>query len=157
MPLLNIGGATNNNMTIQVAVCFLSEESEPDYDWAMEQLFNCITDQKVRQPRTIITDRELAFINAIVKRFQFFKHILCQQHISQNVYLKAKLHFPALKKLKKRKGLIVLNKKFLEFMNEWRQLLQSLTEAEYEKRLYAFEMISKYLYKAIRYTIGWLD
>jgi len=51
----------------------------------------------------------------------------------------------------------VLNKKFLEFMNEWRQLLQSLTEAEYEKRLYAFEMISKYLYKAIRYTIGWLD
>jgi hypothetical protein len=32
MPLLNIGGATNNNMTIQVAVCFLSEESEPDYD-----------------------------------------------------------------------------------------------------------------------------
>jgi len=32
MPLLNISSVTNNNMTIQVAVCFLSEESEPDYN-----------------------------------------------------------------------------------------------------------------------------
>ena len=153
MPLLNINGAINNNMTIQIAVYFLSKELEFDYDWAIKQLFNYITDQKVRQLQTIITDRELAFINAIVKRFQFFKHILCQQNISQNVYLKAKLHFPALKKLEKRKGPVVLNKKFLEFMNEWRQLLQSLTEAEYEKRLYAFEMIDKYPYEAVRYTV----
>jgi hypothetical protein len=119
MPLLNIGGVTNNNMTIQVAVCFLSEESKPDYDWAIEQLFNCITDQKVRQPRTIITDRELALINAIVKRFRFSKHILCQWHVSQNVCLKVKPHFPAPTKLKGR-GPPVLNEKFLEFMDEWR-------------------------------------
>jgi hypothetical protein len=32
MPLLNIGGVTNNNITIQVAICFLSEESELDYN-----------------------------------------------------------------------------------------------------------------------------
>jgi uncharacterized protein affecting Mg2+/Co2+ transport len=44
MPLLNISGATNNNITIQVAICFLSEESEPNYNWAIEQLFNYITD-----------------------------------------------------------------------------------------------------------------
>ena len=44
MPLLNIGGATNNNIIIQVTMCFLSKESEPDYDQAIEQLFNYITD-----------------------------------------------------------------------------------------------------------------
>jgi uncharacterized protein affecting Mg2+/Co2+ transport len=44
MPLLNISGATNNNIIIQIAVCFLSEESEPDYNWAIEQLFNYIID-----------------------------------------------------------------------------------------------------------------
>jgi hypothetical protein len=103
MPLLNIGGATNNNMTIQVAVCFLSEESEPDYDWSMEQLFNCITDQKVRKPRTIITDRELALINAIVKRFQFSKHILCQWHVSQNVCL-GEASLPCPKEAREEKG-----------------------------------------------------
>jgi hypothetical protein len=32
MPLLNISGATNNNITIQVAVYFLSEELEPNYN-----------------------------------------------------------------------------------------------------------------------------
>ena len=153
MPLLNISGATNNNMTIQVVVCFLSEESEPDYNQAIEQLFNYITDQKVRQLQTIITNRELALINVIIKRFQFFKHILCQWHISQNVCLKAKPHFSAPKKPEKGKGLTVLNEKFLEFINEWRQLLQFLTEAKYKKRLYAFEMIDKYPYEAVRYTV----
>jgi len=49
MPLLNINGAINNNMTIQIAVYFLSKELEFDYDWAIKQLFNYITDQKVRQ------------------------------------------------------------------------------------------------------------
>jgi hypothetical protein len=44
MPLLNISGVTNNNMTIQVAICFLNKESELDYDWVMEQLVNCIID-----------------------------------------------------------------------------------------------------------------
>jgi hypothetical protein len=65
----------------------------------------------VRQPWTIITDRELALINVIIKRFQFFKHILYQWHISQNVCLKAKPYFPALKKPEKGKGLIVPNEK----------------------------------------------
>jgi hypothetical protein len=77
----------------------------------------------VRQPWTIITDRELALINVIIKRFQFFKHILYQWHISQNVCLKAKPYFPALKKPEKGKGLIVPNEKFLEFIDKWRQLL----------------------------------
>jgi hypothetical protein len=36
MPLLNIGGATNNNIIIQVAVYFPSKELEPDYNWAIE-------------------------------------------------------------------------------------------------------------------------
>jgi hypothetical protein len=54
----------------------------------------------VRQPWTIITDRELALIN-----------------------VKAKPYFPALKKPEKGKGLIVPNEKFLEFIDKWRQLL----------------------------------
>jgi hypothetical protein len=51
----------------------------------------------------------------------------------------------------------VPNKKFLEFMDEWRQLLHSPTEAGYEKHLYAFEIIGKYPYEAVRYAVGWLD
>ena len=149
MPLLNISGATNNNITIQVTICFLSKELEPDYNWAIEQLFNCIIDQKVRQPWTIITNHELALINAIIKRFQFFKHILCQQYISQNICLRAKPYFPAPKKPEKEKGPTVPNEKFLEFINKQRQLLYSLTEAKYKKHLYTFKIIGKYLYKAV--------
>jgi hypothetical protein len=37
MPLLNICGATGNNMTPQFAVAFLSGEKEEDYTWAMER------------------------------------------------------------------------------------------------------------------------
>jgi hypothetical protein len=32
MPLLNISGATNNNIIIQVTIYFLTKELEPDYD-----------------------------------------------------------------------------------------------------------------------------
>jgi hypothetical protein len=35
--------------------------------------------------------------------------------------------------------------------------LQSPIEAEYEKRLHAFDIMGKYPYEAIRYTIGWLN
>jgi hypothetical protein len=48
MLLLNISGAINNNMIIQIIIYFLSKESEPDYDWAIKQLFNYIIDQKVK-------------------------------------------------------------------------------------------------------------
>jgi hypothetical protein len=42
-------------------------------------------------------------------------------------------------------------------MDKWHQLLHSLIEAEYEKHLYAFEIIGKYLYEAVQYAVGWLD
>ena len=32
LPLLNIGGATGNNLTLSIAVCFLSGCTEEDYD-----------------------------------------------------------------------------------------------------------------------------
>ena len=78
MPLLNIGGVTDNDMTIQIAICFLNQETEPVYDWALSQLRHVLEKGGIEEPRTIITDREKALINAITKMFPRTKNTLYQ-------------------------------------------------------------------------------
>jgi hypothetical protein len=78
MPLLNIRGVTDNDMTIQIAICFLYQETEPAYNWALDQLRHVLNKGGIEEPRTIISDREKALINAVSKSFPSTKHTLCQ-------------------------------------------------------------------------------
>jgi hypothetical protein len=44
---------------------------------------------------TIVTNRELALLNALEASFPLSRHILCQWHISINVLAKTRRFFPA--------------------------------------------------------------
>ncbi|KAM4058286.1 MULE transposase [Hirsutella rhossiliensis] len=66
MPLLNTCGSTSEKKTFSVASVFLSGEAEPQYRWALQCLLDLAAEEGIPLPRVIVTDRELALMNALV-------------------------------------------------------------------------------------------
>lgn len=94
MPLLHIVGHTNTNRTFTIAVCFMRSEKTGDYQWALEA-FRELAGEHFH-PEAIVTDRELALMNAIQLVFPVARHILCAWHIGKNILAKCKALFPML-------------------------------------------------------------
>ena len=65
MLLLNICAITGNNKVIQVRVAFLSGEKKVDYKWALKQVRNTMAQNIIKEPVSIVTDRELALIECL--------------------------------------------------------------------------------------------
>ncbi len=83
MPLFNIVGVTASSSTFFVAFTFLKREREKDYVWSLEQLRAATG--SMCNPKVIITDRDLALMNAVARVYPTSKHLLCQWHINKNV------------------------------------------------------------------------
>ncbi|KAM4064123.1 MULE transposase [Hirsutella rhossiliensis] len=66
MPLLNTCGSTSEKKTFSVASVFLSGEAEPQYRWALQCLLDLAAEEGIPLPRVVVTDRELALMNALV-------------------------------------------------------------------------------------------
>jgi len=95
MLLLNIYGATSNNITPQFVCAFLSSEKEEDYSWSMSAFKEIMLLHRVDNPQVFVTDRELALINTLDKLFPSSDYLLCRWHINMNVVAKTKKHFKA--------------------------------------------------------------
>jgi MULE transposase domain len=61
-----------------------------DYVWVLK-VFSKVIGEK--QPRVIITDRELVLINAIKIVFLNCTHLLCMWHIEKNILTNCKRYF----------------------------------------------------------------
>lgn len=64
MPLLHVVGLTSTMKTFSLAFCFMKNETESDYCWALAVLRSCFDTDST--PRVIVTDRELALMKAIL-------------------------------------------------------------------------------------------
>jgi hypothetical protein len=82
------------NQVIQFGLCFLQNEKEEDYNWAMIQLYNAMEKANIEEPLSIVTDRELGLINSLNIYFPRSNHILCRWHVNMNVLSKTKSFFP---------------------------------------------------------------
>lgn len=85
MPLLEIVGVTSTSKTFCIAVAYLVSERENHYVWALKRLQLIMLDCDVEMPSVIVTDREIALINAINIVFPQAAHILCKWHIQKNI------------------------------------------------------------------------
>jgi hypothetical protein len=85
MPLLNIVGVTGMNTTIHIAQVFLIGEEEPDYRWALQQLWNLQLRNGIPHPQVFLTDRDLALLNAREHIFPSTPALLCLWHIMKDV------------------------------------------------------------------------
>ena len=65
MPLLNIIGTTSFGTTYYLDFVFLSSETEEDYLWALKELKIVMQGKDIIDPGVVVTDRELALMNAL--------------------------------------------------------------------------------------------
>lgn len=86
MPLLNIVGKTCLGTTFNIGLCFLSGESQDDFEWALEngvsKLYHLLD---LPIPAVWVTDRDIALINAIRNLYPRVSIILCIWHINMDV------------------------------------------------------------------------
>jgi hypothetical protein len=120
MPLLHIIGMTSFNTTFTVGFCFLAMERFENYMWAMSKLSKVWKNGCV--PNVIVTDRELALMNAIQQVFPLSTNILCIWHINKNILAYCKKHYE-------------VQETFDAFMQVWNVLVSSTSEEDYEKQV----------------------
>jgi histone-lysine N-methyltransferase SETD2 len=90
-------------------------------------------------PTVIVTDRELALINAIGVVFPTARHLLCRWHISKNVVTNCKKMFEDAEKWEK-------------FLLGWNTIVYSSTEEEYAAHCATLVKEFRSYAEAIRYV-----
>ena len=85
MPLLHIAGKTGASKSFSVAFCFLAEETQEYYQWALNCLLSVFTTNKIPLPDVLITNQEQALINSIESTFPDATHLLCTWNILKNL------------------------------------------------------------------------
>lgn len=118
MPFFEVVGFTSTWMNFNVASAFLRCEKEDNYVWVVGVIAE-LCRRVGKTPKVIVTDKEVALINAIGKVFPEAKHILCRRHAYKNIDSHAK------KQLKD----VVLAEKFAQ---ECMQVFWSKTEYGYK-------------------------
>lgn len=123
MPLLEIVGITSTLKTFAIAFAFMAKETTDHYSWVMKRLRHLC---RRRTPDVIVTDRELAVVNAINEVFPTVKHLLCRWHVMSNIQAKAKIT----RSITKEK----------EFLRDCYALFESRSELSYEQRLESMKL-----------------
>ncbi|XP_073224785.1 protein FAR-RED IMPAIRED RESPONSE 1-like [Cicer arietinum] len=125
MPLLEIIGVTSTEMTFCVGFAYLQFERVDNFTCALQMVKEQITSGEVE---VIVTDRDLALMNAIENVFPKAANLLCLFHICKHVKAKCKMTvFP--------------KKKQVQIMEAWEALIYSYDEAQYYTKLAIFEGI----------------
>ena len=92
LPLLEFVGVTSiGRLTLSVAFAYLEAEHENNFVWALER-FRGLFHRVDGLLEVIVTDKDLALMNAVKIVFFESHNLLCQFHIDRNVKAKCKQH-----------------------------------------------------------------
>ena len=120
MPLLVIMGSTALGTSFYIAFAFLDGEEELDFNWVIEQLKELYSELDLKDPIVIVTDRDLALMNAISINYPNTVNILCVWHINRNVLKNCKAAFDT-------------QQEWEEFLAAWHEVVYASTSAEHEE------------------------
>ncbi|XP_073222568.1 protein FAR-RED IMPAIRED RESPONSE 1-like [Cicer arietinum] len=119
MSLLEIIGVTSSEMTFCVGFAYLQSERVDNFTWSLQMVKEHITSGEVE---VIVTDRDLALMNAVENVFPKAVNLLCLFHICKNVKAKFKMTvFP--------------KKKQVQIIKAWETLIYSYDEDQYYMKL----------------------
>ncbi|XP_035838222.1 uncharacterized protein LOC110877735 [Helianthus annuus] len=119
MPFVQVVGMTSTGKSFCIAHAVICKERRGNYVWVLERIKSIL--HECMMPRVIVTDRELALINACSKVFPNAKRLLCHFHIQQNIARKCKEGFD--------------KEDWGKFMSYWRTLCESSSEPMYKYNL----------------------
>nr|KJB40243.1 hypothetical protein B456_007G053200 [Gossypium raimondii] len=83
LPFVQIVDVTSTNKTFSIAFAFIINEKEENYNWALTCLK--LTLEGCMYLRVIVTDKELALMNACQQVFPDATRLLCRWHITENI------------------------------------------------------------------------
>lgn len=129
MPLLNIVGITSFNTTFYSCFIFMKGEEKADYQWALTHVARLF--DGIPKPGVIVTDRELALMNALETTFPDSANLLCLWHISKNILKNCKSQFS--KETENEN-----NDEWQLFLEKWNDIVQSVTENEFNEKWQTF-------------------
>jgi hypothetical protein len=131
MPLLDILGVDHHGSSFTIALCWLDQETEENYDEAIQHLVSLF--RPSIWPSVVATDCELALIKAIERYFPAIhtKRVLCYWHIAKNIMANCKALFPTIERWE-------------DFERECRNIVFAKSEDEYEDILQEFKVEFSY-------------
>ncbi|KAM0987652.1 hypothetical protein EV2_012136 [Malus domestica] len=142
MPLLDIIGVSSFNTSFYSCFVFMQNEKEEDYVWALKMFSKILgVDNHLM---VIITDRELALMNAIRIVFPSTSNLLCVWHIEKNILANCKAHFEE-------------EVDWIDFISTWTILIQSPNETSFNEAWSRFEVKYEEKKFVLKYILGtWL-
>ncbi|KAF5822950.1 putative MULE transposase domain, FHY3/FAR1 family [Helianthus annuus] len=119
MPFVQVVGVTSTGKSFCIAHAVICKERRGNYVWVLERIKSIL--HECMMPRVIVTDRELALINACSKVFPNATRLLCQFHIEQNIVRQCKKGFD--------------KQDWGKFKTYWRRVCESTSEPMYKYNL----------------------
>ena len=123
MAFVQVVGMASTNQSFSIAHAFIAAEKADNYLWVLERIKSMLGD--CMEPRVIVTDRELALMNACDQIFPNAYKFLCRFHIQQNILRNSKKAFN--------------DKEWKQFLRSFSTLCESPTEELYEYNLGNFQ------------------
>ncbi|KAJ5855723.1 uncharacterized protein N7529_009667 [Penicillium soppii] len=90
LPLLDIVGFAATGSSFHLGLAFMKDEKDDTYEVVLNCLAEAYEFYGLSPPRTILTDKEKALMNAIKDVFPSTKNIICVWHIMMNIMKKAR-------------------------------------------------------------------
>ncbi|XP_040863168.1 uncharacterized protein [Glycine max] len=140
LPLLDIVGVTPTGMTFSAGFAYLKGERVNNLVWALER-FRGLFLRNDRLPFVIVTDRDLALMNAMKVVFPECKNLLCMFHIDKNVKPKCK-------------SLVGQKNAWDYVMDSWGNLVDCPSEQEFPKHLQRVESSHWSLKRILQNSVG---
>jgi MULE transposase domain len=93
MPLFTITGVTSTSRSFTVGMAFLDGERFEEFQWILRHLQHLFQKIHFNAPCSIVTDCDLALMNAVKLVFPSSQHLLCLWHISKNITTYCRVDF----------------------------------------------------------------
>jgi len=139
-PLVQVIGLTSTSKSVSVAHAFIQKERGDNFIWVLDRIRDML--ENCMEPRVIVTDRDLALMNAVRQSFPDATCCLCRWHIEENI---AKYH---------KKSFSAAN--WERFKHHWKTLCDSESDASYDynegvlrKFLHDLGKARKYIYSLV--------
>ncbi|XP_074293185.1 protein FAR-RED IMPAIRED RESPONSE 1-like [Silene latifolia] len=136
MPLLDIIGISSFNKSFYAGFAFLRNEKTEDYIWALQVFARVLGPNS--HPSVIVTDRQLALIDAIGVVFPRTTHLLCVWHIQKNVVANLKGYFKD-------------EEDWDVFISMWNAIIYAETEEAFEESWLFLQLLYREKKEAITY------
>ncbi|XP_068461555.1 PKS-NRPS hybrid synthetase cheA-like [Phaseolus vulgaris] len=127
MSLFEVVGVTSTGLTLSAAFMLLASKRHHNFVWALEKLKGLFL-RFDSYPKVVVSDKDIALMNAINVVFPEAANLLCRFHIDKNVKAKCKM-------------IVYPKEAWDQVMESWGAIVDCENVESYEHRVEAFNVV----------------